>query len=642
MTDADTATSPSQPGPDGEVMSFQAEVGRLLEIVARSLYSEKEVFLRELVSNASDACDRLRYAAITEPSLTADDPDFRIALVPDEEAGTLTVADNGIGMDRDDLVENLGTIARSGTKSFVDRLTGDAAKDMALIGQFGVGFYAAFMVADKIEVVSRKAGEHHAWRWTSDGRGAFTVAPVDTAEAPARGTRVVLHVAEGEREFLEPARLRTVVRTHSDHIPVPIRLVEPGGEEAAGETVNRASALWTRAKSEITQDEHREFYRHVAHAFDDPWLTVHYRAEGMLAYTGLLYVPTTPPFDLFEPERRPHVKLYVRRVLVSERAEGLLPPWLRFLRGVVDSEDLPLNVSREMLQNNPMVAKIRHGLSKRVLDELARKAEAEPDAYAEFWQRFGAVMKEGLYEDFAHRDTLVDLLRFRSTAVDGLADVTGYKARLKPGQSAIYYITGDDPETALRSPHLEGFRAKGVEVIVLTDPVDEFWVGTLGQIADLPLRSVTRGGADLAAIEGGAQDETADGADSAEDEAAADRAGTVVAAFKIALGDAVKDVRASQRLTDSPVCLVADEGDMDLHMERLLRQHHRLDEVAKRILEVNPKHPVIRGLSERAAAGEDIADRALLLLDQARIMEGEPPADPAAFARRLSGVLSAG
>ncbi|MEQ8968244.1 MAG: molecular chaperone HtpG [Azospirillaceae bacterium] len=620
-------------------MSFQAEVGRLLEIVARSLYSEKEIFLRELISNASDACDRLRYAAITEPELAADDPDFRVALIADESAGTLTVADNGIGMDRDDLVENLGTIARSGTKSFVDQLTGDSAKDMALIGQFGVGFYSAFMVASKIEVVSRKAGEHHAWRWTSDGRGAFTVAPVDAAAAPARGTRVILHLAEGEREFLEADRLRHIVRTHSDHIPVPIRLVEPGGpggDDKAGETINRASALWTRPKSEITEDEYKEFYRHVAHAFDDPWLTVHYRAEGMLSYTGLLYVPTMPPMDLYDPERRPHVKLYVRRVLVSERAEGLLPPWLRFLRGLVDSEDLPLNVSREMLQNNPMVAKIRHGLSKRVLDELAKKAEAEPDAYAEFWTNFGAVLKEGLYEDATLQDKLVGLLRFRSTAVDGLADLEGYKARMKPGQKAIYYITADDPETALRSPHLEGFRAKGVEVVLLTDPVDEFWVGTLGTLGDLELKSVTRGGADLAEIGG----EDGDAGDEAESDKEKDAdTGTVVAAFKTALGDAVKDVRASQRLTDSPVCLVADEGDMDLHLERLLRQHHRLDQTAKRILEVNPKHPVIVRLGARAAAGEDIADPALLLLDQARIMEGEPPADPAAFARRLSGVL---
>ncbi|NBC95311.1 MAG: molecular chaperone HtpG, partial [Deinococcus-Thermus bacterium] len=588
----------------------------------------------------------LRYAALTEPELAADDPDYRIRLEPDAAARTLAIVDNGLGMDRDDLVGNLGTIARSGTGAFLDKLTGDAKKDLAMIGQFGVGFYSAFMVADRVEVITRKAGEHHAWRWESDGKGSFTVAPAGGAAVP-RGTRVVLHLAEDAAEFAEPERLKHVVRTHSDHIAIPIRLAGAGAdgsdEDGDDETINRASALWTRPKSEITADEHAEFYRHVAHAFDSPAATIHYRAEGMISYTGLLYVPSMRPMDLYDPERKGHVKLYVRRVLVSEQAEGVLPPWLRFLRGVVDSEDLPLNVSREMLQSNPMVAKIRQGLTKRVLDALAAKAKDEPEAYATLWDSFGAVLKEGLYEDPSHRDALVDLLRFKSSTQDGLAHVAGYLERRKPGQEAIYYITGDDPATALRSPHLEGFRAKGVEVAVLTDPVDEFWVGTVAELQGVPLKSVTRAGGDLAAI-GGDESET-DAADTPDDAEApaAEALDGLIAALKAALGEAVKDVRRSDRLTESAVCLTADEGDLDLHLERLLKQHGQFQGAAsRRVLEINPGHGLIRRLADRAAAGEPVDEIAHLLLDQARIVEGEAPADPAAFARRMSEAVLRG
>ncbi|HET8729356.1 MAG TPA: molecular chaperone HtpG [Alphaproteobacteria bacterium] len=609
-------------------MQFQAEVSRLLEIVAKNLYSHKEVFLRELISNASDACDKLRYAALTDPELAAEDPSFRITLTVDKAARTLTVADNGIGMDRKDLIENLGTIARSGTLSFVGGLSGDAKKDMALIGQFGVGFYSVFMVADRVAVVSRKAGDAQAWRWESDGKGAFSVAE---AEDAPRGTQIILHLAEGEDEYLDDARLRRIVKTYSDHIAVPVMLKPAEGET---ERLNRAAALWTRPKAEITADEYKEFYHHVGHAYDDPWLTLHYRAEGVLEYTGLLFVPSMRPFDLFNPDRKHHVKLYVRRVFVADEVEGLLPPYLRFLRGIVDSEDLPLNVSREMLQSNPMVAKIRQGLTKRVLAEIGRKAKDEPESYATFWDAFGAVLKEGLYEDSDHRDTLLDLARFRTTASDGLVSLDDYVGRMKDGQDAIFMITGDDAEALKKSPQLEGFRAKGVEVLLLTDPVDEFWVSAVGTAKGKPFKSVTRGGADLAKVKGEEKPEK-------PEESAPEGMDELIALFRDALKDEVKDVRRSERLTDSPVCLVADENDMDLHLERLLKQHKQLQATAKRILEVNPNHPLVAGLAG-IQNRDQVRELAFLLLDQARIVEGDPVPDPAAFARRLASALQRG
>ncbi|KGM31125.1 molecular chaperone HtpG [Inquilinus limosus] len=611
-----------------ETLTFQAEVSRLLDIVAHSLYSQKEVFLRELISNASDACDRLRYAAITAPELSAGDADYRITLSVDPAARTLTIADNGIGMGREELVGNLGTIARSGTRAFVETLTGDAKKDVGLIGQFGVGFYSAFMVSREVEVFSRKAGEEQGWRWVSDGKGAFTVG---AAGDVARGTRIVMHLSEGEDEFLSPLRLRQIVKTHSDHIAIPIVLV---GEDGKTETLNRASALWTRPKSEITAEEYKEFYHHAAHAFDEPWLTAHWKAEGAIEYSSLLFVPSSQPFDLWEPERKHRVKLYVRRVFVTEAAEGLIPPYLRFLRGVIDSEDLPLNVSRELLQSNPTVAKIRQGVTKKILAELGRKAKDDAESYGTFWTAFGAVLKEGIYEDREQRDALLPLLRFRSTKGDGLVSLEDYVGRMRPGQEEIWYITGDDAAALARSPQLEGFRARDVEVLLLTDPVDEFAVPSLNEFQGKPFKSATRGGADLSKIE------TPDDAPKPE---AGEGMDELVAALKLALADQVKDVRASQRLTDSAVCLVADEGDTDLHLERLLKQHRRVDTASKRILEVNPGHPLIRRLVERAAAKDPaLEDCAFLLLDQARIIEGEPLPDPAAFSRRLSEALVRG
>jgi len=613
-----------------ETRSFQAEVSRLLDIVAHSLYSEKEIFLRELISNASDACDRLRYAALTEPALAEADSSYRVVLIPDKSARTLTVADNGIGMNRAELIENLGTIARSGTAAFVNQLSGDARKDMSLIGQFGVGFYSAFMVADKVEVKSRKAGESEGWLWVSDGKGEFTIEPLHEAE---RGATIVVYLREGEEEYLEPARLRRIVNTYSDHIGLPIVLKDAGKEE----TINTASALWTRPKSEITQEQYNEFYHHVGHSFDDPWLTLHNKAEGVLEYTSLLFVPSAKPFDLFDPERKSRVKLYVRRVFITDESTNLLPAYMRFLRGIVDSEDLPLNISREMLQSNPIVARIRQQLTKRILMELGKKASDSPEEYTKFWDNFGAVLKEGLYEDREQRDELLALVRFRSTR-DGLVSLDEYVAAMRPGQAAIYTITGDSLEVIKRSPQLEGFRARRVEVLLMTDPIDEFWVPAIGTYKEKPFKSATRGGVDLDKITPPEEQED-------EKPESPAKLASLIAIFKLALGDAVKDVRSSDRLTDSAVCLVADEGDMDMHFERLLKQHRQLDTMSKRILELNPRHKLIERLSGmvgETGASDELSEFAWLLLDQARIVEGEQLPDAAAFARRLSTLLERG
>src|SRR3984885_9206278 len=465
---------------------FRAEVSRLLDIVVHSLHSEKEIFLRELISNASDACDKLRYEAITRPELTSDDADFKIKIEIDKKGRTLTISDNGIGMTRDELAENLGTIARSGTTAFLEQLK-DKKADINLIGQFGVGFYSAFMIAQEVEVISNKAGSKESWCWRSDGKGKFTI---EEADKKSRGTDVIVYLKQGEDEFLEADRLKFIIGKYSDHIAIPI-FIE--GEE---KPANRAAALWLRPKNEITPEQYKEFYHHAAHAFDDAALTIHWRAEGKIEYTGLLFVPGMKPFDLFDPKRQHGVKLYVKRVFITDHAEGLVPPYLRFLRGVVDSEDLPLNVSREMLQNNPMLAKIRQGVTRRVLGDLAKLGE-NAEAYGKFWDNFGAVIKEGLYEDADHREDLLKLLRCRSSAAEGLVSLADYKSRMKEGQEAIYYICGENAERLLANPHLEGFKARGVEVLLLTDQVDDFWPPAVGEYDGKPFRSVTRADAEL-------------------------------------------------------------------------------------------------------------------------------------------------
>jgi len=611
-------------------MPFRAEVSRLLDIVVHSLYSEKEIFLRELISNASDACDKLRYAAVTQPELMGDDSDFRIKISIDKKARTITVSDNGIGMNRDELIENLGTIARSGTSEFLKQLADAKAKpDIKMIGQFGVGFYAAFMVAQTVDVVSRKAGSEESWEWTSDGKGEFSV---EEGDKPTRGTDVVVYLKQGEDEFLEPERLKHIISKYSDHIAIPIML------EGEDKPANRAGALWLRPKNEITADQYKEFYHHVAHAFDDAALTIHWRAEGKIEYTGLLFVPSTKPYDLFDPKRRHGVKLYVKRVFITDDAEGLVPPWLRFLRGIVDSEDLPLNVSREMLQNNPMLAKIRQGVTRRVLGDVNKFAE-DKKAYAKFWDNFGAVLKEGLYEDADSREDLLKLLRCRTSANDGITSLEDYVGRMKEGQDAIFYICGDNAEKLMRNPHIEGFKAKGVEVLLLTDTVDDFWPTAVGEYKGKIFKSVTRAGQDLAKI----KSEIPEKKDDAEKAVPEGDLASLVALMKLTLGDAVKDVRGSERLTDSPVCLVADEGDLDIHLERFLQQHNQIRMPSKRILELNPKHTLIVKMADRAkedGASDALKDVAWLLFDQARLMDGETLSDPVAFGQRLGDVLS--
>ena len=634
-----------------EVQPFEAEVGRVLDLVINSLYQHREIFLRELISNASDACDRLRYAGLNEPALLRDDPELRILLASDAAKGTLTVIDNGIGMSRDELADNLGTIARSGTQRFVQQLSGDNASDLNLIGQFGVGFYSGFMVASRVEVVARKAGEEHSWRWQSDGRSGFTIEAMP--EAAPRGTSVTLHLRDDAKEFLDPWRLRQIVRNYSDHIAVPILLRaegKPDGEAKEGEPapkepeqINQASALWTRSKSDITDEQYKEFYHHIAHAFDEPWARLHVRAEGVVSYQALLFVPGSRPFDLYDPQRRHGVKLYVRRVFITEDMEGLMPRYLRFVRGVVDSEDLQLNVSRETLQHSPVLAKIKKDLVKRVLDELERRAKAEDGGYAIFWENFGSVLKEGLYEDHDQRERLLELARFRSTASEGWVSLADYLSRMKPGQDAIFTISGEHLEALRSSPQLEACRAKGVEVLLLADAIDEFWLPATPTYQDKPFRSLTRGEVDLSKIQGEAPDgEAAAAAQEAVHGAEMDR---LIALFKRQLGERIKDVRPSARLTDSAVCLIADEQSLDMRLERFLKLHQQLDELSKRVLEINPKHALIKRMATLAADDAQqaaLGDLVELLLDQARIVEGEPLPDPGVFSRRMSAFLAKG
>ena len=604
-----------------ETFSFQTEVGQLLEIVASSLYSNREVFLRELVSNASDACDKLRYAALTDDTLGQSD-DLAISLEIGEKPKTLSISDNGIGMNHADLLETLGTIAKSGTGAFIEALKAEKQDAPGLIGQFGVGFYSAFMVASQVDVLTRKAGEAEAWLWSSDGKGAFTI---EQGERDGCGTTVTLHLKKDAREFAEEARIRHIIKTYSEHISFPVTL--------GGETLNAAEALWTRPAKDISEEQYTEFYRHSAHAFDAPWHVIHNKVEGALNHTSLLFIPSTRPLDLFEAERKSHVKLYVNRVFISETTQDLMPAYMRFLRGVVDSQDLSLNVSREMLQSDPNLAKIRAQVTKKVLSELKKRAKKAPEDYAAFWGNFGAVLKEGLVEDPDLRDRILEICRFATTHEDGLTSLSAYLQRLKEGQEAIYYISGDDAAKLAQSPHLEGFKAKGIEVLLLSDHVDEFWLQHITEFEGKPLKSITRGAADLDAVKDAEQPE--------EDKAEETDLSALIAAIKLELGEEVKDVRPSKRLTDSPVCLIADDGDIDVNLERLLKRHGQLQEGMPRVLELNPAHAVIIKLAEQAKDGGDdlLPDAAHLLLDQARIVEGEAPPDPAGYARRLARVL---
>ena len=601
-----------------EQHTFGAEVGRLLDLVVHSLYSEREIFLRELVANAADAMDRRRFEALTHPPI-APAEGAKLRIVPDKPGRTLTISDEGIGMTREDMIANLGTIARSGTRAFGETLANARPEERpSLIGQFGVGFYSAFMVAERVEVTSRRAGAEEAWTWASDGRGSFTIAPATRATA---GTDVVLHLQSDAEEYLEPYRLETVVRKWADHITVPITIERDGKDIAA----NEGTALWRKPKAEITEQQYTEFYRHLGALFDSPWATLHWRAEGSLEFYALLFVPSAKPFEAVEGERVSKVRLHVRRMFITDTAE-ILPPWLRFVQGIVDTEDLPLNVSREMLQSTPVLARIRKAVTNRVLTELKTRAKDDA-AYAAFWENFGAVLKEGIWEDADHRKDLAPLLRFRSTAVAGWTSLPAYVERMKPEQEAIYVLAGDNAEALAKSAQLEGFRARGLEVLLLADPIDAFWPERMGTFEDKPIRNVTQASADLAKfpVEG-----TAEAPDAA----------ALVAALKSALGDAVSDVRTTDRLVESAVVLAAGANGPDLQMQRLLKRSGRASFAVAPVLEVNPRHALIAALVARQAAGADIAAPADMLLDLARVQDGDLPRDPAAFARRIEDALA--
>jgi len=620
---------------------FQAEVAELLRLMVHAVYSETDVFLRELISNASDACDRLRYEAIARPDLLADGAALTIRIIPDSKAQTLTIKDTGIGMDRQELIDNLGTVARSGTRAFLGRLS--EAKDGAgLIGQFGVGFYSAFIVADRITVVSRRAGSDQAgsseagsnaaWVWRSSGGDGFELAPASAEEAArvTRGTEVVLHLKDDAKRYLEPFEIERVVKTYSDHILFPIELAEAGAEPRQ---INAASALWHRSKSELKADDYTQAYRSIAAAFDEPALTIHYKAEGRQSYAVLLFVPTTEPFDLFDPARKGRIKLYVRRVYITDDA-ALLPSYLRFLRGVVDSEDLPLNISREMLQNNPQVEQIRKGLTGRVLTELENLAGKDAEAFAKIWTAFGKIVKEGLYEDQERRDQLLALGRFTTTSGD-TRSLKQYVADFKPNQTDIYYLVGDSAERVRSNPKLEAARARGIEVLLLTDSVDAFWTAAPLGFEGKPFRSLSQGDVDFALIP--LVDQNA-GAETKPDVGEETR---IIAAVKSALGERVSDARASNRLTDSAACLVAGSRGPDRELERLLARQNR-GAGTKPILELNIRHPIVKMLSQAAAAGRDdeVADLSALLFEQAQLLDGEVPDDPARFAARINRLIA--
>jgi molecular chaperone HtpG len=624
-----------------ETMNFGADVSRLLEIVAHALYSNRDVFLRELVSNASDACDRLRYEAINKPSLTEGSAPFAVRVTADTKARTLTVTDNGIGMNREDLVSHLGTIAKSGTKAIMDQIASSTnnTERLSLIGQFGVGFYASFMVAKNVEVVSRKAGEDKTWLWESDGRTGFTVREAKKDEAArltdTHGTAVTLHVNDDASDYLVDDKLKTVIQTWSDHINIPVTV------GAKDEPVNKGSALWMRPKAEITEEQYTEFYRHIGHGMDDPMLTSHWRAEGKIEYNALLFVPTMRPWDLYDPTRKNAVRLYVKRVFITDDCQGLMYPWLRFVRGVIDSEDLPLNISREMLQHNPVIDKIRNGVAKRILTDLDKLSREDADKYAAFWGQFGATLKEGLYDAFTLREDLLKVVRFHSTAGDRLTSLEDYVSRMKDKQDTIYYISGENLDNLRDSPQLEGFKARGLEVLLFTDTIDDFWLQSVLDYKGKPFQSVTRGSIDLSRFDTeGTKTEDApkpDGRSPALD--------PLIDLIKASLSDEISDVRLSNRLTDSPVCLIAAENEVDLRMERVLRVHQQYKPAAKRVLELNAKHPLITRLADLAAQnkdGADLSDAAHLLLDQARIIQGEPVPDPSRFARSMSRFMERG
>ena len=601
-------------------MNFQAEVGKLLDIVVNSLYSERQIFLRELISNASDACDKLKYLALTHPDIAKASGQMKIKIIPDAKNRTLVIEDNGIGMNREDLINHLGTIAKSGTAEFVKNVK-DNGSAVDLIGQFGVGFYSAFMVAEKVEITTRKAGEDKAWVWISDGVGGFEISE---GKKETNGTAIKLFLKEDAKEFTDTIYLRQIIRTYSDHIDYPIVL---DLAEAGEETVNSGSALWAKHKSEITQEQYKEFYHHISKNFDEPWMTLHFKAEGNIEYTGLLYVPSTAPYDLFQPDRKTGLKLYVNKVFISDKVEELMPAYLRFVRGVIDSADLPLNISREMLQQSPLIAKIKSGTVNRLLKELKNRSQ-DYDDYKKFWDAFGIAFKEGIYEDFANRVEIAELSRFYSTNdINKLTSLDEYISRAQPEQKAIYYITGDDVNTLVNNPQLEAFKAKGIEVLLLVDPIDEFWTQTLLNYKDFAIKHISQADIDLGLK---------------RDEAKADEGSLkkLTDLMSEMFKSEVAKVTTTDKLTKSPVSLTVEDGQMSIHLERLMRNHQQQTAFASsRILQLNPYHPLIIKLSEAIndeAMRAKVEEVAKILLDQAKIAEGEAIQDSSFYSEKVS------
>ncbi len=631
-----TATAQQEIHPK-ESMAFQAEVKQLLQLMIHSLYSNKEIVLRELISNASDAADKLRFEALANGALYENDSELKIRIAFDKEARTLTIADNGIGMSRDEVIANIGTIAKSGTKEFFNALTGDQAKDANLIGQFGVGFYSAFIIADKVTLTTRRAGATEAVRWESAGEGDFTI---ETADKASRGTEITLHLREGEDEFLSDWKLKTIIRKYSDHITLPIVMKKSEWKDGAevatdeDETVNKASALWARSKNDITEEEYQEFYKHVSHDFENPLAYTHSRVEGKQEYISLLYVPSKAPFDLYDRDRRHGIKLYVKRVFIMEDAEKLMPQYLRFVRGVIDTSDLPLNVSREILQSSRDVDAIKAGSVKKVLGLLEDMAENKPEDYAKFYQEFGRVLKEGPGEDFANKEKIAGLLRFASTKADtDVQDVSfkDYIARMQAEQDVIYYITADSFAAAQHSPHLEIFRKKGIEVLLMSDRVDEWLLGSLTEFEGKKLQSIAKGDLDLGKLESETEKEI--------QKKIEEESKTLVEKIKQTLGSQVKDVRVTHRLTDSPACLVSDAQDLSGNLARILKAAGQNAPESKPILEINPSHKLVKRL-EAESAETVFADLTHVLFDQALLAEGGTLEDPASFVKRMNSLIS--
>ena len=617
--------------PKSEKLEFQTEVSQLLKLMINSVYSEKEVFVRELVSNASDACDKLRYLSNTKEKLIKDDPYFKIQITINKKNNLITISDNGIGMNKKDLVSNLGTIARSGTAHFLKELSESKTKDLSLIGQFGVGFYSAFMVASQTKVTTRKAGENKLWIWTSDGESSFTIEESEDSNLleSNRGTSIELTLTKESKEYLDKDRIENIIKRYSDHISIPI-YVSDGSEKKDEkiDSVNSASAIWTRPKNKITEEQYKEFYNHAGQMFDDPWMTSHYKAEGKIEYTVLNFIPSTKPFDLYDPARENRLKLYVKRVFITDNCPELIPPYLRFLRGIIDSEDLPLNISREMLQNNPVVTKIRSSLVKRTISDLKKKIDKDRESYEKFWENFGPVIKEGIYEDFERKDSRLEISLFKNSKSKKLITFNEYIESMGKKQKDIYFMTGDSYENIINNPSLEGYKSRDINVLILDDPVDSFWTSSTPSYQEKSFKSVTRGMDDLNKIDGEKKDD--------KNEKSVE---PLINLLKEKLKEKVKDVRVSSRLTDSPVCLVSDEGAMDPQLEKILQQHNQLNQgLSLKVMEINPQHKLIKKLAKMSkdkASISEVENISILLYEQSKILDGEKPSDPVEFSKKL-------